>query len=78
MKIGMHKQLQNFGKIIPQFHKKGKLSFHCEDISNANLDLLSILTTNQAVYNHSCFLKFRDSKLDRLNEGKIRFIMLLV
>ena len=78
LKIGMHRRLQNVGKNIPQFHKKGKFNFHFEKISNANSDLLPILTTNQAVYNHSCFLKFRDSKLERFNEGKIRFIMLLV
>ena len=53
-------------KNIPEFHKKGKLSFHFERISNANSDLLSI--SAKAVYHHNCFLKYSNSKLKRFNE----------
>ena len=44
-------------KNILEFHNKRKLGFHFERISNRNLDLLSILTTNKAVYHHILFLK---------------------
>ena len=59
---------KTLAKNIPEFHKKGKLGFHFERISNANSDLLSVLTTNKAVYRHNCFSKYSDSKLKRLNE----------
>ena len=32
---------KTLAKNIPEFHKKGKLSFHFERISNANLDLIN-------------------------------------
>ena len=59
---------KTLAKNIPEFHKKGKLGFHFERICNANSDLLSVLTTNKAVYHHNCFSKYSDSKLKRLNE----------
>ena len=55
-------------KIILEFYKKGKLGFHFEGICNANLELLSVLTTNELVYHNNCFLKYSDSKLKRFNE----------
>ena len=55
-------------KSILEFHKKGKLGFHFERICNANSDLLSVLTTNNAVYHHNCFSKYTDSKLKLFNE----------
>ena len=45
---------KTLAKNNPEFHKKGKLGF------NANLDLLSVLTTNKVVYHHNCFAKFSD------------------
>ena len=56
---------KTFAKNIPEFHKKGKLGFHLERISNANSDLLLILTKNKAV----CFSKYSDSKLKRFYEA---------
>ena len=55
-------------KNLPEFHKKGKLGFRFERICNANLDLLSVLITNKAVYHHNCFSKYRDSKLKLFTE----------
>ena len=55
-------------KIILEFYKKGKLGFHFEGICDANLELLSVLTTNELVYHNNCFLKYSDSKLKRFNE----------
>ena len=59
---------KTLAKNIQEFHKKGKLGFRFESISNANSDLLSVLTTNEAVYHHNCFLKYSDSKLKLFNE----------
>ena len=59
---------KTLAKNIPEFHKKRKLGFYVERISNANSDLLSVLTTNKAVYHHNCFLKYSDSKLKRFND----------
>ena len=53
---------------ILDFHKKGKLGFHFERICKVNSDLLSVFTTNKAVYHHSCFSKYSDSKLKHSNE----------
>ena len=55
-------------KNIPKFHKKGKLGFYFERISNTNLDLLSVLATNKAVYQHNCFSKYNYSKLKCFNK----------
>ena len=55
-------------KNILEFHKKEKLGFHFEIISNRNSDLLSILTTNKVVYHHNCFSKYTDSKLKHFKE----------
>ena len=59
---------KTLAKNIREFHKKGKLGFRFESTSNANSDLLSVLTTNEAVYHHNCFLKYSDSKLKLFNE----------
>ena len=59
---------KTLAKNVFQFHKKGKLGFHFERICNAFSDLLSVLTTNRAVYHHNCFSKYSDSKLKRLNK----------
>ena len=55
-------------KSILEFYKKGKLGLHFHKISNTNLDLFSILTTDKAVYHHKCFLKYGDLKLKRFNK----------
>ena len=62
---GSHKTL---AKKIPEFHEKGKIGFHFVRISSASSDLLSILTTNKAVYHHNRFSKYSDSKLKSFNE----------
>ena len=54
-------------KNIPEFHKKRKLGFHFEKISNANSELFSILI-NKVVYHHNCFSKYSDSKLNRFSK----------
>ena len=54
---------KTLAKNIPEFHKTGKLGFHFKRICNANLDFLSVLITNKAVYHHNCFSKYSDSKL---------------
>ena len=59
---------KTLAKNISEFHKKGKLGFHLERISNANSDLLLILTTKKAVYHHNCFSKYSDLKLKRFKE----------
>ena len=59
---------KTLAKNILGFHKKGKLGFHFDRICNTNSDLLSVLTTSEAVYYHNCFLKYSDSKLKRMNE----------
>ena len=46
---------KTLAKNIPEFQKKGKLGFHFKRISSANSDLLSIVTTNKAVYHHNYF-----------------------
>ena len=38
---------KTLAKNIPEFHKKGKLGYHFEGISNANSDLLSSFATNK-------------------------------
>ena len=54
-------------KNILEFHKKRKLGFHFEKISNANSDLFSILI-NKVVYHHNYFSKYSDSKLNRFRK----------
>ena len=54
---------QTLARNILDFNKKGKLGFHFERICKVNSYLLSVLTTNKAVYHHSCFSKYSDSKL---------------
>ena len=59
---------KTLAKKIREFHKKGKLGFRFESISNANSDLSSVLTTIEAVCHYNCFLKYSDSKLNLFNE----------
>ena len=60
--------IKNFSEKHSGVSQKRKLGFHFERISNANLDLLSNLTTNKEVYHHYCLPKCSDSKLKRFSE----------
>ena len=59
---------KTLAKNSAEFHKKGKLGSHFERIGNANSDLLSVLTTNKAVYHHNRFSKYHNSKLKCFNK----------
>ena len=61
---------KTLAKNIPEFHKTGTLCFQFERICNANSDLLSILTTNKAVYHHNCFSKYRKRKCTEDEKGR--------